>query len=82
MPTRQVYQEQDATMVLRVPAPIKAWFAMMANETPDRNMSDFARDAFRLYMAECGYDEGGDLLSVITERTEENGPSPTSGSSK
>jgi hypothetical protein len=36
---------------------MKGWLINLADETPDRNMSDFVRDALRLLMGEYGYEE-------------------------
>jgi hypothetical protein len=41
---------------------MKAWLIMIADETPDRNMSDLVRDGVRLLMAEYGYDEAGEQI--------------------
>lgn len=57
MTTRHIFPEQDATLIIRIPSSIKSWYADLANLTPDRNMSDFARDALRAYMMERGGEE-------------------------
>ena len=59
MTTRIVYPEQDATFIIRVPTSLKSWYAELANQTPDRNMSDFARDALRAYMMQAYVMEQG-----------------------
>lgn len=42
--------EQDAVLNVRIPIEMKLWLREISAQTPDRNMSDFVREAIRSFM--------------------------------
>lgn len=47
---RRVYQEQDATLIIRLPSSMKSWLVETADEVPDISMADLVRHAIRELM--------------------------------